>query len=146
MQNLWIREMAETAAESWGRIGVVVNIVYDGARPGMDDTEFDIYAQSDWFRRDFAAVTYLLSNTGLNRSGWVNNDTKSLYDRAIREPDPDTRAELFRKAVLAQNEDVPVFSVIHINEIWGVRDDVHGLEDMNVFTDFTEYADRVTFE
>ncbi|MCR5795978.1 MAG: protein kinase [Solobacterium sp.] len=146
MQNLWIRKMAETAAENWGRIGVEVNIVYDGVRPGTNDTDFDLHAQTASFSNDSAAITYLLSNTGLNSSGWVNNDTRSLYSRASREPDQDTRAELFREVILAQNEEVPVFSVIHINNIWGVRDDVHGLDAMNIFTDFTQYADRVTFD
>ncbi|MCR5793888.1 MAG: protein kinase [Solobacterium sp.] len=148
------RKLAETAAESWGKIGVKLRIselegedfIFSTSMIDPTEPEYDIFAMYDPFRPDWPVMQYLITNSGENTSGWQSSRLFTQRSNPLGEPDPQKRAELLRQVAEIQNEELPITGIVHINEIWGISTRVHGLENMSLYADFTDLVSGVTID
>ncbi|MCR5794354.1 MAG: hypothetical protein K6G61_03245 [Solobacterium sp.] len=155
----WPGTLSGMAFDSWGQIGVKLNIsTMDfntvasetmDAKPGEKD--FDIYTMGFSLSVDpdptgglFDADAY--SEGGFNASGWRNDHAQELMKAGLTEFDQAKRAEIYKEWAIIQNEEVPTAIVAYRSEIWGINNRVHGLDDIGVYTDFTEIIQNVTLD
>ncbi|MBE6122765.1 MAG: hypothetical protein E7190_08625 [Erysipelotrichaceae bacterium] len=155
----WPGTLSSMAYDSWKQIGV--NLIVDmmdfntvaattmDAAPGEKD--FDIYTMGFSLSLDpdptgglFDADAY--STGGFNASGWRDERSQELLKAGLTEFDQDKRAEIYKEWAIIQNEQVPTAIVAYRSEIWAVNDRVHGLDDIGVYTDFTELLGKVTLD
>ncbi|MBQ6591785.1 MAG: hypothetical protein IJH98_02705 [Solobacterium sp.] len=155
----WPGTLSSMAYDSWKQIGV--NLVVDmmdfntvahetmDAKPG--EKNFDIYTMGFSLSIDpdptgglFDADAY--SEGGFNASGWRDEKSQELIKAGLTEFDQEKRAEIYKEWAIIQNEQVPTAIVAYRSEIWAVNDRVHGLDDIGVYTDFTELLGKVTLD
>ena len=155
----WPGTLSGMAFDSWGQIGVKLNITTldfnTVASTTMDapvgEKDFDIYTMGFSLSVDpdptgglFDADAY--SEGGFNASGWRNDHAQELMKQGLMEFDQDKRAEIYKEWAIIQNEEVPTAIVAYRSEIWGINNRVHGLDDIGVYTDFTEIIQNVTLD
>ncbi len=155
----WPGTLSSMAYDSWKQIGV--NLVVDmmdfntvahetmDAKPG--EKNFDIYTMGFSLSIDpdptgglFDADAY--SEGGFNASGWRDEHSQELIKAGLTEFDQEKRAEIYKEWAIIQNEQVPTAIVAYRSEIWAVNNRVHGLDDIGVYTDFTELLGKVTLD
>ena len=155
----WPGTLSSMAYDSWKQIGV--NLVVDmmdfntvahetmDAKPG--EKNFDIYTMGFSLSIDpdptgglFDADAY--SEGGFNASGWRDEKSQELIKAGLTEFDQEKRAEIYKEWAIIQNEQVPTAIVAYRSEIWAVNNRVHGLDDIGVYTDFTELLGKVTLD
>lgn len=155
----WPGTLSGMAYDSWGKIGVKLNIqqmdfntvaaTTMDAAPGEKD--FDIYTMGFSLSIDpdptgglFDADAY--SAGGFNASGFRDERSQELIKAGLTEFDQDKRAEIYKEWAVLQNELVPTAIVAYRSEIWAVSDRVHGLDDIGVYTDFTQLLQNITLD
>ena len=155
----WPGTLSSMAYDSWKKLGV--NLIIDqmdfntvahetmDAEPGKKN--FDIYTMGFSLSLDpdptgglFDADAY--SAGGFNASGWRDERSQELLKAGLTEFDQDKRAEIYKEWAIIQNEQVPTAIVAYRSEIWAVNNRVHGLDDIGVYTDFTELLGKVTLD
>ena len=155
----WPGTLSGMAYDSWGKIGVKLNIkqmdfntvaaTTMDAAPGEKD--FDIYTMGFSLSIDpdptgglFDADAY--SEGGFNASGFRDERSQELMKAGLTEFDQAKRAEIYKEWAILQNELVPTAIVAYRAEIWAVSNRVHGLDDIGVYTDFTQLLSNVTLD
>ena len=155
----WPGTLSGMAYDSWKQIGVDLEIVQMDfntvaattmdAEPGQKD--FDIYTMGFSLSIDpdptgglFDADAY--SAGGFNASGFRDEKSQELMKQGLQEFDQDKRAEIYKEWAARQNELVPTLIVAYRSEIWGINNRVHGLDDIGVYTDFTQLISNVTLD
>ena len=155
----WPGTLSSMAYDSWKQIGV--NLIVDNmdfntvAATTMDavpgEKDFDIYTMGFSLSIDpdptgglFDADAY--SEGGFNASGWRDERSQELIKAGLTEFDQEKRAEIYKEWAIIQNEQVPTAIVAYRSEIWAVNNRVHGLDDIGVYTDFTELLGKVTLD
>ena len=155
----WPGTLSGMAFDSWGQIGVKLNIqqldfntvasTTMDSKPGEKD--FDIYTMGFSLSVDpdptgglYDADAY--SEGGFNASGWRDERSQELIKEGLTEFDQEKRAEIYKEWAIIQNEQVPTAIVAYRSEIWGINNRVHGLDDIGVYTDFTEIVQNVTLD
>ena len=86
--------------------------------------------------------------------GYFNNYEKmspaqielGLIKMGLTEFDQEKRAEIYKEWAARQNELVPTLIVAYRSEIWGINNRVHGLDDIGVYTDWTQLISKVTLD
>ena len=155
----WPGTLSGMAYDSWKQIGVDLEIVQMDfntvaattmdAEPGEKD--FDIYTMGFSLSIDpdptgglFDADAY--SAGGFNASGFRDEKSQELMKQGLTEFDQEKRAEIYKEWAARQNELVPTLIVAYRSEIWGINNRVHGLDDIGVYTDFTQLISNVTLD
>lgn len=155
----WPGTLSGMAFDSWGKIGVKLNVEQMDfntvaaetmdAKPG--EKNFDIYTMGFSLSIDpdptgglYDADAY--SEGGFNASGFRDERSQELIKLGLQEFDQDKRAEIYKEWAILQNELVPTAIVAYRSEIWGISDKVHGLDDIDVYTDFTQIIQNVTID
>jgi peptide/nickel transport system substrate-binding protein len=157
--STWPGTLSGMAYDSWKQIGVELNIkqmdfntvaaTTMDAEPGEKD--FDIYTMGFSLSIDpdptgglFDADAY--SAGGFNASGFRDDRSQELIKLGLQEFDQEKRAEIYKEWAARQNELVPTLIVAYRSEIWGINNRVHGLDDIGVYTDFTQLISNVTLD
>ena len=155
----WPGTLSGMAYDSWKQIGVDLEIVQMDfntvaatamdAEPGQKD--FDIYTMGFSLSIDpdptgglFDADAY--SAGGFNASGFRDDRSQELIKLGLQEFDQEKRAEIYKEWAARQNELVPTLIVAYRSEIWGINNRVHGLDDIGVYTDWTQLISKVTLD
>lgn len=155
----WPGTLSGMAYDSWKQIGVDLEIVTldfntvaataMDAEPGQKD--FDIYTMGFSLSIDPDPTGGLFdydaySAGGFNASGFYDERSQELIKEGLREFDQEKRAAIYKEWAIRQNELVPTMIVAYRSEIWGINNRVHGLDDIGVYTDFTQIIKDVTLD
>ena len=157
--STWPQTLSSMAYDSWGSIGVKLNIetmdfntvAAETQDPEPEDKDFDIYTMGWSLSADpdptgglFDADAYRAG--GYNASGFRDDRSQELIAEGLAEFDQDKRAEIYKEWAIRQNELVPTAVVAYRSEIWGISDRVHGLDDINSYQNFTAFISDVTLD
>jgi len=157
--STWPGTLSGMAYDSWKQIGVELNIqqmdfntvaaTTMDAEPGEKD--FDIYTMGFSLSIDpdptgglYDADAYTAG--GFNASGFRDERSQELIKAGLEEFDQEKRAEIYKEWAIRQNDLIPTAIVAYRAEIWGINDRVHGLDDIDVYTDFTQIIQNVTLD
>ncbi len=137
----WPGHLAGMAYDSWKELGVDLVIekmdFNTVAARTMDapvgEKDFDIYTMGFSLSIDpnpegalFDADAY--TEGGFNASGFRDERSQELQQQGKVEFDQQKRADIYKEWAIRQNELIPTVIIAYRNEIWGVRDEVKGLE------------------
>lgn len=155
----WPGTLSGMAYDSWKQIGVELNIktldfntvaeVAMDAAPGEKD--FDIYTMGFSLSADPDPTGGLFdydaySAGGYNASGFYDERSQELIKLGLAEFDQDKRAEIYKEWAIRQNELLPTLIVAYRSEIWAINNNVHGLDDIGVYTSWTDLIKDVTMD
>ena len=154
----WPGTLASMAYDSWGQIGVTLNIEqmdFDTVAsrtmdPAPEDKDFEIYTMGFSLSVDpdptgalFDADAYV--EGGFNASGFRDAGSQELIAEGRTNFDTDERAAIYKEWAALQNELVPTVVIAYRSEIWGINNRVHGM-DLDTYTDWVVCLRNITLD
>ena len=153
----WPGTLSGMAYDSWGKIGVKLNIqqmdfntvgeIYQTGGPG--EKQFEIFTMGFSLGIDPDPTGGLFDydacrDGGFNGSCLYDEHAQELIKQGMLEFDQDKRAEIYSEWAILMNELVPDAIVAYRSELWAISDKVSGLDDIGVYTDWTQLVKDVT--
>jgi peptide/nickel transport system substrate-binding protein len=156
--STWPGTLSGLAYDTWKELGVdlvIEKMDFNAvAARTMDaapeDKDFDIYTMGFSLSIDpdpkgalFDADAY--SAGGFNASGFRDERSQQLMDEGRAEFDTAKRAPIYQEWAALQNELIPTAIVAYRNEIWGIRDNINGLE-IDTYVQWPAQVHNVTID